>query len=243
VFLVRITVLVLWAQALLILKLKIKSKYFTELNMEIISHRGFWLETSEKNKRTAFQRSFELGLGTETDIRDLDGQLVISHDMPKSCDNLLKLDDFFEIYLTNKCKGTLALNIKSDGLQADIKASIEKYSIENYVLFDMSIPDALVTCSEGLKYLSRVSNYESDPIFLENSSGIWMDDFVGGWISSPLLETYLQAAGRVFVVSSELHGRDPKLLWNVLKSFRAREVILCTDRPVMAAKYIGGNFD
>jgi len=211
--------------------------------MEIISHRGLWLNTSEKNASTAFQRSFKLGLGTETDIRDLDGKLVISHDMPRSCDNSVTLDVFFEIYLANKCKGTLALNIKSDGLQNDIKATIEKYNIENYVLFDMSIPDALVTRNAGLKYLSRVSNYESEPILLENSSGIWMDDFVGSWFSSPLLEKYLQAAGRVFVVSPELHGRDPTPLWNVLKSFRKREVVLCTDRPIMAAKHIGGDFD
>lgn len=38
--------------------------------MKIISHRGFWHNPSEKNTEMAFCRSFELGFGTETDVRD-----------------------------------------------------------------------------------------------------------------------------------------------------------------------------
>ncbi len=38
--------------------------------MIILSHRGYWKEVSEKNKPIAFERSFSLGLGTETYIRD-----------------------------------------------------------------------------------------------------------------------------------------------------------------------------
>ena len=45
--------------------------------MKIISHHGFWHIPSEKNTETAFCRSFELGFGTETDVRDSLGALVI----------------------------------------------------------------------------------------------------------------------------------------------------------------------
>ena len=51
--------------------------------MQVISHRGYWKTAAEKNTATAFARSFEMGFGTETDVRDLNGLLVISHDMPQ----------------------------------------------------------------------------------------------------------------------------------------------------------------
>ena len=50
--------------------------------MIIISHRGYWKCVDEKNTEIAFSRSFELDFGTETDVRDCLGKLVISHDMP-----------------------------------------------------------------------------------------------------------------------------------------------------------------
>ena len=50
--------------------------------MIIISHRGYWIQPAEKNTEEAFSRSFERGMGTETDVRDHRGELVISHDMP-----------------------------------------------------------------------------------------------------------------------------------------------------------------
>ncbi|MEL6681407.1 MAG: hypothetical protein AAFQ09_02035, partial [Pseudomonadota bacterium] len=52
--------------------------------MIVISHRGYWKTAEEKNTKTAFERSFSLGYGTETDFRDLDRQLVIAHDPPQA---------------------------------------------------------------------------------------------------------------------------------------------------------------
>ncbi len=51
--------------------------------MIILSHRGYWKSEEERNQEVAFHRSFDLGYGTETDIRDIQGKLVISHDMPQ----------------------------------------------------------------------------------------------------------------------------------------------------------------
>ena len=52
--------------------------------MKILSHRGYWKTAEEKNTATAMHRSFSLGFGTETDVRDYNGKLVISHDIPDS---------------------------------------------------------------------------------------------------------------------------------------------------------------
>ena len=51
--------------------------------MIILSHRGYWKSEEERNQEVAFHHSFDLGYGTETDIRDIQGKLVISHDMPQ----------------------------------------------------------------------------------------------------------------------------------------------------------------
>lgn len=61
--------------------------------MEIISHRGYWKCKNEKNTKIAFNRSFNMGYGIETDIRDFRGELVISHDIATS--ESLQLNDFF----------------------------------------------------------------------------------------------------------------------------------------------------
>lgn len=100
--------------------------------MEIISHRGYWKTPDEKNKTVAFKRSFSLGFGTETDIRDFDGELVISHDIANQ--ECISFDDFLNIYKmetgNNRC--TLALNIKADGLQYKAKEILDKYKVDNY---------------------------------------------------------------------------------------------------------------
>ena len=63
--------------------------------MEIISHRGYWKSVKEKNTEIAFSRSFALNYGTETDLRDCLGKLVISHDMPNG--NEIYFDEFLSL--------------------------------------------------------------------------------------------------------------------------------------------------
>jgi len=79
--------------------------------MKIISHHGFWHIPSEKNTETAFCRSFELGFGTETDVRDSLGALVISHDLPRGEEMTLTS----LLALMGKDQQLLAINIKADG--------------------------------------------------------------------------------------------------------------------------------
>ena len=67
--------------------------------MRVLSHRGWWTSTSEKNTESAFRRSFDAQCGTETDVRDMDGVLVISHDPPRSEASPLSFDAFLDIYV------------------------------------------------------------------------------------------------------------------------------------------------
>ena len=91
--------------------------------MQIIAHRGFWLDPSEKNTSIAFARALENGFGIETDFRDLNGELVISHDLPG--DDAMPIGDFVSLYATACNDVLMALNIKADGPQSLVKKMVE----------------------------------------------------------------------------------------------------------------------
>jgi glycerophosphoryl diester phosphodiesterase len=211
--------------------------------MEIISHRGYWKTIEEKNGKKAFERSFELGFGTETDIRDFNGELVISHDIADS--NCMKLDSFLELYNKyNNPNLTLALNIKSDGLQIKLFEQLKAFGIENYFVFDMSIPDTIGYLNNRIPFFSRQSEYEKKPVFYENCSGIWLDSFDGIWFNKEMVLNHLDNNKRIAIVSSELHIRDSEDLWGFIKSNKLHpkeNIILCTDKPEEAIKYYFDN--
>tara|TARA_B100000780_G_scaffold242162_1_gene184861 strand:+ start:1049 stop:1678 length:630 start_codon:yes stop_codon:yes gene_type:complete len=206
--------------------------------MIIISHRGLWREKEEKNSSTAFDRSFSLNFGTETDIRDFNGDLVISHDIAsKSC---LTLTEFLKIYKSKNTNLPLALNIKSDGLHKKLYDFLKAHSILNYFVFDMSIPDTIMHLEEGMNVFIRQSEYESDSSFYDRASGIWLDAFESVWYSEELVQKHLDNGKKVAIVSSELHKREYLKHWNYLKSWdiiNDNNLILCTDFPETATKF------
>lgn len=210
--------------------------------MQIISHRGYWKVSDEKNKINAFERSFKLGFGTETDIRDFNGELVISHDIPKSSpEELIYVDDFFKLYKSIGNNLPLALNIKSDGLQEMLKNLIIKYDISNYFVFDMSIPDTLGYMKRDIKYFSRQSDFEIIPSLYKECRGVWLDEFVNHWITPEIIEEHFKKNKFVCIVSPELHGRNNIQEWANYKNFITNQfsenLILCTDNPEDAKKY------
>ncbi|MCK5347159.1 MAG: hypothetical protein KAR20_27305, partial [Candidatus Heimdallarchaeota archaeon] len=109
--------------------------------MLILSHRGCWKRDEEKNMPSAFKRSFNLGFGTELDVRDYCGRLVISHDIPDS--ESMDFKTLLEVYCEFDKGLSLAINIKADGLQKLLLDLLNEYQIENYFVFDMSVPDSL----------------------------------------------------------------------------------------------------
>lgn len=210
--------------------------------MQIISHRGYWRANAEKNKINAFERSFNLGFGTETDIRDFNGELVISHDIPNSSiEELIYVDDFFKLYKSIGNNLPLALNIKSDGLQEMLKNLIIKYDISNYFVFDMSIPDTLGYMKRDINYFSRQSEFEIMPSLYKECRGVWLDEFVNHWITPEIIEEHLKKNKLVCIVSPELHGRNNIQEWANYKNFITNQfsenLILCTDNPEDAKKY------
>jgi len=208
--------------------------------MQIISHRGYWLDATEKNTVAAFHRSFSMGYGTETDIRDCAGKLMISHDMPNGTE--LTFDEMLEIYLRYDQRPCLALNVKADGLQTAVAESLQQHGIENYFMFDMSLPDTLGYLRNGLTTFLRASEYETPGVLLEQAQGVWLDGFQRLNIDAGQLQQWLSAGKKVCIVSPELHRRDVNDEWSELRNLpgellKSDHLILCTDIPEQAERH------
>lgn len=199
--------------------------------MLIISHRGYWKNAAEKNSPVAFERSFNLDFGTETDVRDCAGRLVISHDMPSA--HLLDLSDFLQLH--QKKNLPLAINIKSNGLVNPLKQAMEAAGVSDWFVFDMSIPDMRSYLKAGVPVFARMSEVEQTVPWADEISGIWLDAFSGQWYDLELISTLLSKGLRVCVVSPELHGREHETFWTQLKLIsNLSGLILCTDFPEQA---------
>ena len=207
--------------------------------MKILAHRGYWNASIEKNSPKAIRMALDNGYGFESDIRDYDGDLVISHNIADSTCQKAKevfqwLRDFRDIY-------AFAINIKADGLKYLLMDLIAQYKISNYFLFDMSIPQMIEFKEIGLRFFTRQSEVELHPTMYENACGVWLDSFWRtDWITEDLLKKYLNDGKEICLVSPELHGRyDYKKLWSKIKSFDISmdNIMLCTDYPDQAKEY------
>lgn len=216
--------------------------------MDILAHRGFWETPEEKNSPAALARAFADGFGVETDIRDRNGALVISHDPPSG--PCMTFEDFLAMYIRHGAPGPLALNVKADGLQRLSADALAKAGVgENaYFFFDMSIPDAFLFARQNLPIFTRESEIEPTPHLLDRAQGIVLDCFHADWITAAKILQHLEAGRSVMLISPELHGRDPVRSWAEWRKLTGARVarpadtrlMLCTDRPREAKEVFGG---
>lgn len=206
--------------------------------IQLIAHRGYWLRPAEKNSRLAFERALDHGFGIETDFRDLDGELVVSHDIPRH--GAMTAAAFVDLFKARPTASPMALNVKADGLQALMAEFIAASGMADAFVFDMAVPDMRGYLSSGVPTFTRLSEYEPTPAFLDRSAGVWLDAFEGEWYDAALISALLAQDKRVAIVSPELHGRPHAALWRFLKENRFHadaRVSICTDLPLDAQEY------
>lgn len=209
--------------------------------MKILAHRGYWKEQSEKNSLQAMKRSFEAGFGVETDVRDRNGKLVISHDPADA--GAYTFSEFLELHQSfgpSVSALTLALNVKADGLQSLLKQELERFEVQSYFFFDMSVPDTLGYERSGLRFFSRQSEYEPEPALYHRAAGIWLDMFKSDWPDESLIKAHLDNGKEVCIVSPELHRRSHESYWSFLKEMGFHQsdlASLCTDYPDEAKEF------
>jgi hypothetical protein len=207
--------------------------------VKIVAHRGYWQKPEEKNTLAAFRRALNHGYGIETDFRDCNGALVVSHDLPRG--PLLLAIDFFSLCMSQRVSAPHAINVKVDGLHNLLGQQLKKFQRGEYFVFDMSIPDTLGYLQGGFPVFLRCSEYEVPcDALLNNAVGVWMDSFERDWVEPELIARYLEQGKGVCVVSPELHRRPHQSLWARLRAwgFHQNEAaILCTDFPGEAEKF------
>jgi len=206
--------------------------------IQLIAHRGFWLEPAEKNTEVAFSRALQHGFGIETDFRDCDGQLVVSHDVPKR--GAMTAAAFAELFKSCPASAPMALNVKADGLQQLMADFIAASGISDGFVFDMAVPDMRAYLSSGIPVFTRLSEFETLPALLDRSAGVWLDAFESEWYDDVLIRALLENGKRVAIVSPELHHRPHEALWRFLKDkqlHRSAAVSICTDLPMDAREY------
>lgn len=187
----------------------------------------------------ALRRSFELGFGAETDVRDHAGALVISHDPPQGDEP--RLADVIAAHRASAVAGPLALNVKADGLQAMLAEELGAAGMR-WFAFDMSVPDAVTYARAAMPYFTRQSEYEPVPALYDGAAGVWIDCFEREWVDERCIDGHLSAGKEVCLVSPELHGRSAHAAWQAWSAWPVLgdpRVIVCTDHPEQAAEALG----
>ena len=207
--------------------------------MNILAHRGLWKTPEEKNKMFSIERAFASGFGVETDLRDYDGTLVISHDIADA--GCCRAEELFKFYRDSGSHSILALNVKADGIQILLKPLLEKYQIKKYFLFDMSIPELVVNARESLPFYTRHSDIENECVMYEKAKGVWLDSVYDKcWLTRDIIGRHLMNNKELCIVSPELHGYAYEPTWKMLKDNFYHEsglISLCTDEPNKAKEF------
>jgi len=207
--------------------------------MNILAHRGIWKSIIDKNNIQSLKKAIEINLGIETDIRDYKGKLVISHNIAD--ENCTLVSELFEVYQNMQSSVQLALNVKADGIQDLLIDLLDKYEIDNYFLFDMSIPELVVNEKKGLKFYTRHSDIESECVLYDKACGVWLDSFYDeNWLTPEIIDRHLADGKSMCIISPEIHGFDNTNYWNMLKdnNYHKSDLIsLCTDLPDKAREF------
>lgn len=207
--------------------------------MTILAHRGYWNNQIEQNSLKALKTALEKGYGFESDIRDHMERLVISHNIATSVSQDAEevfslLNEFNDMYC-------FAVNIKADGLKELLKSLFYKYSINNYFLFDMSVPQMVEFREMGLRYFTRQSEVEPEPYMYDDAAGVWVDGFGSvEWITRELLAGHMDNGKEICLVSPELHNKiDYRRFWKTIKEYNlnTEKLMLCTDYPDEAKEF------
>ncbi|MEM7041795.1 MAG: phosphatidylinositol-specific phospholipase C/glycerophosphodiester phosphodiesterase family protein [Pseudomonadota bacterium] len=163
--------------------------------MKIIRHRRNTIDELRATPTT---------LGIEVDIRSFGERLVVHHDP------MVEGEDF-EAWLDHYRHGTLILNVKEEGLEEPVLASMRERRIEDFFFLDQSFPFLVRTARTGEKRCAvRVSEFEAIDTAISLASlidWVWVDCFTKFPLEKAEADRLRAAGFRLCLVSPELQGR------------------------------------
>jgi glycerophosphoryl diester phosphodiesterase len=201
--------------------------------MDIICHRGNWMKAPPQNSLAALRASADFS-GIEIDLKNLHGEIVISHDpIINSQSALPTLSEMLKVNPSI----FFALNIKEDGLAPALKKTLDPET--RYMCFDLSSPELMKYKAAGLKVFERFGDFDRLPDNLHNCAGLVVDVF-GEKNWNPVLENLRDEKLPLFFISPELHQQNVDSTWPIIRDFVSGyegKVMLCTDFPERADSF------
>ena len=162
--------------------------------------------------------------GLEIDIHNYNNKLVLAHDHPN--EQSTKLEDF----ITHVPKNSLlAINIKNEEVEAELKIILSRSKTTNYFTFDWPVTSLHNAINHDLNCAFRLSEYEKD--IVPNCPWVWLDSFNGIWYDADFLISLKKSGIKLAIVSPELHNREADIS-KVKDIVNAVKVdAMCTDIP------------
>ncbi len=162
--------------------------------------------------------------GLEIDIHNYNNKLVLAHDHPN--EQSIKLEDFITHIPKNSL---LAINIKNEEVEAELKIILSRSKTTNYFTFDWPVTSLHNAISHDLNCAFRLSEYEKD--IVPNCPWVWLDSFNGIWYDADFLISLKKSGIKLAIVSPELHNREADIS-KVKDIVNAVKVdAMCTDIP------------
>lgn len=183
----------------------------------------------------AIEEAISAGFGVEIDIRTMNGNLVIAHDLPDEYSPVLDHD--MSVWRSINHDTSIAYNVKEDGVSVLLAHLLERVPEHDGFAFDMSVPETFIYVKSEVPSAIRVSEYESvhAPLFTRfpEVRRVWLDSFESDWWLGESDVLSGMSDYRLYVVSPELHGRNPCAVWTWFSRALAAgaNVYLCTDHP------------
>ena len=196
------------------------------MRSQIFAHRGSWKESGfAPNSFESLKSSFDNGFAVETDVRDRQKEIVISHD-PCGPSSYQSFDG------TLAALGRIAINIKSDGLVplfCDIREQLRE---TRSFVFDCSFPQILQFRNASIPHALRISEYERELPW--NPDYIWLDAFTTDWWIKDVEIRKIMDDIPTIIVSPELHNRNHLRVWEVFLDLteKIESIGICTDFPL-----------
>ncbi len=202
----------------------------------IICHRGVWKKKSEQNSWKSAFDAYQYD-GLEIDLKNYLGDVILSHDPVIPDTDLIFLEDILESFPDT----FYALDIKESGIEGRLADLIKKYNIQNYMCFDLALPDVLHYRTIGLNVYGRFGDEDTFPHRKEHYNGFVIDVFNDrNWSSIWDELHHLKINKPLFFISPELHQHSHSNMWEVLRTFSrdySHEIFLCTDLPDDASRF------
>ena len=162
--------------------------------------------------------------GLEIDIHNYNNKLVLAHDHPN--EQSIKLEDFITHIPKNSL---LAINIKNEEVEAELKIILSRSKTTNYFTFDWPVTSLRNAINHDLNCAFRLSEYEKD--IVPNCPWVWLDSFNGIWYDADFLISLKKSGIKLAIVSPELHNREADIS-KVKDIVNAVKVdAMCTDIP------------